>query len=572
MIFITFTVGCKDDVAKQVPYNKTIELLDAVVKNKMQNANLFIANLDSTFKKDGHFDSETDKAVYNLFLAKKYFLLSNNVNGLSNRYFDLAIRLLEERDKKDDVYLWAITNYAWYCYFGRNMQDALKYYSKAMHIAKNIPRENIIDPINTYKYIGFFLGTIHETKLAVDYLNLSLTFYDINSKPSLKAEILDNAAVYYAKLKDLTNAYSYLDSAMLYAKKANDSLRIAKILGNRAQISLSQDSVNVAMPLLKQDIALSISTKDSINLMLAYSLLSDAYAADADAKNGIVYIDSALMIAKSRSYLKSDEFDYLKKKLGIIRQYNLITDTSSILLRMSGLKDVIDTTDGNNAIKIAGLNFSNDVNIQKRNEIATSLKKEQNKNRLYAVIAVILFGLIIWLFKRYQKKLRKKENDFSLMLNRLDFEKVESEQKLAKAKQDMAAYVVFINERNNQISSLNEELEKQKRNISNEPSNNASKINAILDMHLITEENWIEFKEIFIKENTAFYQRLLTDYPGLTDSNMRIIFLSKLGLSSQEIANIVGVSYDAVKKAKQRLKTKLGVSLTDFLAEENLGE
>ena len=137
---------------------------------------------------------------------------------------------------------------------------------------------------------------------------------------------------------------------------------------------------------------------------------------------------------------------------------------------------------------------------------------------------------------------------------------------MAKAKQDVASYVVFLSERNKQISVLKEELDKQKKNISNEPS--AWKINQILDMHLITEENWMHFKDAFIQENADFYRRLLNNYPGLTDSNMRIIFLSKLGLSNQEIANVLRVTYDAVKKAKQRLKSKFGISIVDFLMEK----
>ena len=46
------------------------------------------------------------------------------------------------------------------------------------------------------------------------------------------------------------------------------------------------------------------------------------------------------------------------------------------------------------------------------------------------------------------------------------------------------------------------------------------------------------------------------NFPNLTDSNLRIIFLQKLGLNNVETAQILGITTDAVKKAKQRLKKK----------------
>lgn len=42
------------------------------------------------------------------------------------------------------------------------------------------------------------------------------------------------------------------------------------------------------------------------------------------------------------------------------------------------------------------------------------------------------------------------------------------------------------------------------------------------------------------------------------ESNKRFDFLRKLGLSSREIAQLLGVTQEAVKKSNQRLKKKLG--------------
>ena len=51
---------------------------------------------------------------------------------------------------------------------------------------------------------------------------------------------------------------------------------------------------------------------------------------------------------------------------------------------------------------------------------------------------------------------------------------------------------------------------------------------------------------------------LLTEFPELTVSNIRILMLQKLNFSNNETAELLGVTTDAIKKSKQRLKKKLG--------------
>lgn len=50
----------------------------------------------------------------------------------------------------------------------------------------------------------------------------------------------------------------------------------------------------------------------------------------------------------------------------------------------------------------------------------------------------------------------------------------------------------------------------------------------------------------------------MENFPEITDSNLRIILLQKLGFTNAEISGLLGITIDAVKKSKQRLKRKLG--------------
>ncbi|WP_278021370.1 hypothetical protein [Flavobacterium ginsengisoli] len=74
----------------------------------------------------------------------------------------------------------------------------------------------------------------------------------------------------------------------------------------------------------------------------------------------------------------------------------------------------------------------------------------------------------------------------------------------------------------------------------------------------MTDENWSAFKREFINQYSDFYYAIIENFPEVKESNLKIIMLQKLNLNNYEMSNLLGVTIDAVKKSKQRLKKKLG--------------
>jgi len=88
-------------------------------------------------------------------------------------------------------------------------------------------------------------------------------------------------------------------------------------------------------------------------------------------------------------------------------------------------------------------------------------------------------------------------------------------------------------------------------------------------VRILTDEDWEEFKDLFNSVHQGMLDRLLRSYANLTLAEQRLFLLMKLALSTKEIANILGVSPDSVKKGRYRLKKKIGVgdatSMQDFV-------
>lgn len=70
--------------------------------------------------------------------------------------------------------------------------------------------------------------------------------------------------------------------------------------------------------------------------------------------------------------------------------------------------------------------------------------------------------------------------------------------------------------------------------------------------------NWQEFEVLFENVHPSFFDRLQTLFPALTKNEKKMSALIKLNLTTKEISIITNKNIDAIKKAKTRLKAKLG--------------
>jgi len=71
--------------------------------------------------------------------------------------------------------------------------------------------------------------------------------------------------------------------------------------------------------------------------------------------------------------------------------------------------------------------------------------------------------------------------------------------------------------------------------------------------------NWEEFEFLFEKVHNSFYENLNVQFPNLTSNERKICAFLKLNMTNKDIAKITFQSEDALKKARLRLRQKLGL-------------
>jgi DNA-binding CsgD family transcriptional regulator len=90
-----------------------------------------------------------------------------------------------------------------------------------------------------------------------------------------------------------------------------------------------------------------------------------------------------------------------------------------------------------------------------------------------------------------------------------------------------------------------------------------------IDKSINNSEEWQSFELHFNELHQDFFERLLKDYPLLTPKDLKLSAYLKMGLSSKEIAPLMGISVRGIEIQRYRLRKKLNIEgskhLSNFL-------
>lgn len=406
------------------------------------------------------------------------------------------------------------------------------------------------------------MGTIGDTNEAIHYLQKAEQFAEPNSKEL--AAIQDNIGFYYLEQNQIENAKRYLSKAETVAKNINDQIRYAKVLGNLGLLEYKKGNLDKAVELLRKDLTISKKFRSHNNTNYARILLSKILIDKNQINEAKSLLSEAGKFAESKMQLKKDVFEIEQLKLRIAQQENNPEQELISLRKLNELEKQLTNSDSEKNLERSNILAQKERYANKLSLANAQFEKEQLKNKAIIVVSVLLFFIIILLiiFNRKQLKTRKDKYDKTVL--RLELEKVKSEQKFLETNQTLSSYSTYLTEKNEQIELLNKELWKIKNSSSSSIEKEKQQLQKLLDSHLMTDESWRNFKDAFQKEYPDYFQTLLADFPDLTESNLRITSLMKLGLSNQEISSLLGITIEAVKKSKQRLRKRFGEKYEDL--------
>lgn len=546
-------------------FGKESQLINAIAKSYPDQKNTTeLSQFISEQAKILHFSESNNsfKIIKDIFIANKLADLYQNHNNESKKLFLDAIHK-SKGEKRKDFYIWTNLYYGNYLYTYRHYKEALPYIVECDQELSKTSENSIFQPEITYKLVSYFLSTAQEYNRSIKYLQKAKKH---STSEVETAAILDNMGLNYLKLNQTAEAENYFNQALIIAQKTNDKLRFAKVLGNIATLKLEQKKYTAAKNLFLHDISISKELKNPQNTMYAQILLSKAYMGLKDFGNAETTLKEAENIAQSKPQFKSSELEIFQLFQKIAENKGDSKNDLAYRKKIDSLTEVLKKLDGRDAI------YQINWETQKENlQYQLNSEKAQRDRDSYIIIVIILFSvlllcIIFYVMKSLRSKWKIEKSEYEKKVLSLALEKEKSENKLNNSEQTIESFKTYIQERNTQIDYLEKEISKINKSSSSYLETKAGDLQKLLDSHLMTQENWEKFKILYRQEYADYYQKMMTYFPDLTESNQRIVILSSLGITNSEMARILGVTVDGIKKAKQRLRKKYNEEIEHYLS------
>ena len=407
----------------------------------------------------------------------------------------------------------------------KNYEKALEYNQKVAEIARNSNDEH---------------------SLAGSFINIGLIYLQTNNNEALdyflKAlEISQNLKIAPLQINILLNIGRFY-----FLKSENDkalanfteALKQSEIIGNKSFISLSK-------------------------LQMA-----KVYQIKEDYPKALNYALSSLEIVKTLKIIESEK-DLHKILSELYAQTNNYKSAYKHSVLFKQLSDRIYNE--SNVRQIAEMEFTYKFEKEKQAIALEQLKKdeiEKTKRRQQQTLIVILAAsfvlvslLALYINRLYRinksvnRAIRKMELENKKLLEK-EIERINGE--LEQNQKSLTAASLKLIQNSERDAETVGKLESLLANTT--PDGKKIILALMSDFKRISlRSNWNEFELLFQKVHNSFYEKLNENFPNLTANERRLCAFLKLNMSNKDIANITFQSEEALKKARMRLRQKLGI-------------
>jgi len=423
------------------------------------------------------------------------------------------------------------------------ISEALLWYQDALTVYNKI--HNYKGVMYVYNQIGnaYLKLAIYNKAFANYYKALETARLHPDANPGIALKNLGKA---YKNSGDYTKAETYLLEALAENTKRNKSTMIMLCKTQLAELYYYLKDYDKAIQFARENEMYRFKREQKKDLAKIHLLLSKIYF---DLQN-----DSLALHYAKRAYRKGVKINRLvpqrdaAEHLALIYErlqkpekafkYNKIYHKLKDSLLISEIRNKIEKQHLLKAI------------TEKENTIVV-LHQDSKEKRIQlffsssAGVLAVLIGFLIY---------RRKKSSLLQKLSKEEKEKIRIAEKL--------------NEQKAKTSKLQNELEAYIRTLSKNRKENTSVLemdsikDAIEQLHnfrILTEDDWTVFKLLFHKVHPDFFENFKHNVPQHSPGDIKLASFIRLHLNNNEIARILGISTESVRKGKYRLRKKLAL-------------
>lgn len=388
-------------------------------------------------------------------------------------------------------------------------------------------------------HVGFQLFRFGDYTNALVYLKKAAKVKVPEGIKDHSFQIYNTLGLIYRKMNRLADSDSCFQMANQFSKALGNSSWVAITAGNLGENHFLRSQLDEAYPLLQTDAMMAQQLGDWGLASNSLSLMGDIRLQQGNLQAA----DSLLAVARACAY-KSGNY----KRLQVL--YPRLAKLYAVKGDANLAQMFIDSSlYVNDSLERAGNSFRSARATQKVELERVQQKAEQKENERakqvllrnsIILILVLLVVIIALLFNRHRLKIKERQLE-------LESARIQAEQRLDEA-----------------IDRLNL-LVKEKKEIAEKLAKSGTQ--QLENAVILTDKDWRDFSETFESVHPGFFQRLDEKLPGLTTAEIRFMVLKRLNFSVKEMAAVLGVSAEAIRQMRYRIKKKLSLGKEDDLGE-----
>jgi len=364
--------------------------------------------------------------------------------------------------------------------------------------------------------------------------------------------------VCYQRSDIYDSAFYYYDIAMKMATEQKDTVWQAIISGNKGQIYYLQKNYPAAKKLMEFDYNTTKNTSEQLSAANTLHWIARIDLQQGKKDSALLHIKEAMLLMQSKNnYAWANYWQNIYYAAAEI--YRAFGQNDSVLKYTelyNTIRDSIERSVADSRLEISRIKLDNLQNSLAIKNLQKEKTAEEQKRNL--IIVLIVLALMIALL--YINRLRLKH------LHKEDLAKQEKAAAETSAREQLELLTQKIIEKTN----LAEELQKQ-LNSRSQAIEQQQLAATISNLTILTEADWEKFKKLFEELYPGFFMNLQENVNDITLAELRMAALTRLHLSTNQIASILGISANSVYKTKQRLRSRLNLdpesSIEDVIAK-----
>lgn len=362
----------------------------------------------------------------------------------------------------------------------------------------------------------------------------------------------------YQKKGNLDSALLCYQLSSALAANLKDTVWQGINAGFMGQVYFLRGQYNKAKPLFEYDYSIN---KNIDNNIAGYTLhwLGRIYLQKGRTDSALLTLKEALaFLQRPTKYLLQNR-PYLEAAYYATADAYRSTGNSDSFNYYFGLyarlHDSVQTVIARSGLDVAQMRVD-----QEKNRYAVQLlqreKTAEELKRNFLIAAILLLSVIALLVLNRQRLQSKYRQQLALQ------QKSIAEAETTAAKEQLDLFTQNVIEKTALIENLQHQL--QQRELDAEQQ---GLLEELSHQTILTEEDWEKFKRLFERLHPGFFNRLKEKVSGITPAELRMAALTRLRLTTKEMASLLGISVDSVQRTRQRLRQRLNAP-----AEANLEE